>query len=273
MQIVAIGDKVPLGTYHLHSRFDHAVNYRSEACIITFIDSDKHLSGRTLQVSRLPPGKDPVQVSGSDVAVAQTRVSRSGAYRYDSAFEGFSPEQDLSPLVTAMKTALDVNAPERSLAVLFHPRQARTFASAFEKAVLQRFLQAFETIVQGDIVGSVEGFKGVGFGLTPSGDDFIIGLLYALSSLPPTTTLRDIKNGILEKATGCTELSWQLMSDAEAGIYPKSIKELFTAAQGGDENGMKRYVLNTLEHGHSSGADTIAGMVAGFEWYVAQRHN
>ncbi len=271
MQIVAIGDKVPLGTYHLHSRFDHAVNYRSEACIITFIDSDKHLSGRTLWVSRLPPGKAPVQVCPSEVAVAQTRVSRARAYRYDSAFEGFSPEQDLFPLITAMKAALDVHAPDRSLAVLYHPRHERTFASAFEKAVLQRFLQAFETLRQGDIVGCAERFRGVGFGLTPSGDDFIIGLLHALSSLPPSETLREIKNGVLEKAAGCTGLSWQFMCDAEAGIYPKSIKELFTAAKGGDEDGMRQHIINTLEHGHSSGADTLAGMVAGFEWHVAQR--
>jgi len=270
MQLVAIGDKVPLGTYQFHSRFAHVVNYRNESCIISFIDDDKNLSGRTLHVSELPLSNDPVQISCSHVTVAGTRVCRARAQTYDSTWQGFSPKQDLSAFVSAMKSALDDRAPERSLAVLYHPRHARGFASGFERAVLDRFFQAFDTLRRGDVVGSVERFKGVGFGLTPSGDDFIIGLLQALSSLPPSGTLRTLKQDILEKASGCNELSWQFMRDAEAGIHPKDIKELFTAARDRNANGVKRHTGNVLSHGHSSGADTIAGLIAGFEWFSAR---
>jgi hypothetical protein len=273
MQIVAIGDKVPLGTYHLHSRFAHVVNYQNESSIISFVDNEKNLSGRTLFVSELPRGKDPVVVCRADVAVAQTRVSRARAHRYDSAFEGFSPEQDCTTLIDTMKSVLDGPVPDRSLAVLYHSRHRPAFSSAFEKAVLDRFSQAFETLKKGDILGSVEQFKGVGFGLTPSGDDFIIGLLYALSSLTSSETVCSIKKEILEMTSSCTTLSRQFMRDAEAGVYSKDIKELFIAARCGDENGMNQRLLDILHHGHSSGADTIAGMVAGFEWFFTQRHS
>ncbi len=271
MRLVVIGDKVPLGTFHLHSRFAHVLNYRNESCIISLIDSDKYLSGRTIHVSGLPQGDDPVQVSSSQVVVARTRVSRDGVPRFDSTFGGFSHEQDFTALIDTMKTVLDARAPERSLAALYHPRHARGFASGFEKAVLERFFQAFETLRRGDVVGSVERFRGVGFGLTPSGDDFIIGLLQALSSLPPSGALRTIKQEILERASGCAELSWQFMRDAEAGIYPKDIKELFTAARDRNPNGVEQHIGNVLSHGHSSGADTLAGLVAGFEWFSARR--
>jgi hypothetical protein len=271
MHLVAIGDKVPPGTYQFHSRFDHVVNYRNESCIISFIDHDKNLSGRTLLVSELPRGEAPVVVRGAEVAVAQTRVCRARAHRYDSTFEGFSPEQDLTTLIHTMKSVLEGPVPDRSLAALHHPRHRPAFSSAFEKAVLDRLTGAFETLKKGDILGSVEQFKGVGFGLTPSGDDFIIGLLYALSSLSFSGTARGVKKEILEMTAGCTALSLQFMRDAEAGIFPRDIKELFTAARCGDEEAMNRRLHDILKHGHSSGADTIAGMVAGFEWFFTQR--
>jgi hypothetical protein len=171
-----------------------------------------------------------------------------------------------------MKSVLDCNAPDRSLAVLYSPRHERTFSSSFEKAILKRFLQAYERIKKGDIVGSAEQFKGVGFGLTPSGDDFIIGLLHALSSLSPCGNWRSIKNEIMTQASGCAPLSRQFMRDAEAGICSKDIKELFTSAQRCDEDGIRQHLLSIMNHGHSSGADTIAGMIAGFEWFFTHRH-
>lgn len=271
MQLVAIGDKIPPGTYHLHSRFAHVVNYGNDSAIISFVDSEKNLSGRTLFVSDLPQGKEPVHVCDSHVAVGTARVSRTGAQVYDSSFQGFDPGQDLSPLVKAMKSALDFLVPDCSLAVLYHPRQEVAFASSFEKVALQVFRRAFESCRNGDILGSVAQFRGVGFGLTPSGDDFITGLLYALSSCTSAWNLHDIKQGIRIKASGGNPLSWQFMCDAEGGIFPKNIKELFISAQKGDDAGMNVHLKRILQHGHTSGADTIAGMIAAFEWLAARQ--
>ncbi|MBU1239100.1 DUF2877 domain-containing protein [Myxococcota bacterium] len=271
MKIAALGDNVPLGTYHFHSRFTHVVNYQNDNGIISFVDSAKDLSGRTLLVSVLPRGEEPVVVFSSHVLVAKRHLSTGDACQYDSSFEGFAPELSLESFVHAMKRVLRTNAPELSLAVLYDSGHEVAFTSSFEKAVLARFKKAFASMGGGDVVDCVDQFKGVGFGLTPSGDDFITGLLYALSSLAPEGALLALKKTILERVQSCTALSFQFMSDAAAGIYPQDIKSLFLCAQSGDDNGVGRHLQDILSHGHSSGADTIAGMVAGFEWFFTQR--
>ena len=271
MKVVAIGDKVASGRYHFHSRFTHVVNYRGDGCIISFVDSDTNLSGHSLHVTELPGGEHPVQVFPSHVTVDRAHIPRSKARLYDSSFGGFPVGHDFTPLMNTMRAVLDQNAPELSLAVLFNARHAHSFASSFERVVLDRFLLAYALMKRGDVVGAVEQFRGVGFGLTPSGDDFITGLLYALSSLPNSERARDLTERIMAKVAGCSALSYQFMCNAAAGVYSKDIKELFASARHGDERGVHQHLMEILGHGHSSGADTIAGMIAGFEWFLAQQ--
>lgn len=270
MQIVAIGDKIPPGIYQFHSRFAHTVNYKNEDCIITFTDRQGDLSGRTLQVSELPKGSGPVTMTPARVVLDHMSLSKEKALNYSSEFEGFGPDFDFGPLMGTVLETLVQNAPPKSLAVLYDSRHVDSFASTFERALLARFYTAFEALEQGDLLEAVELFKGVGFGLTPSGDDFITGLLYALSALPPNAQIIRLKRKVMERVGGCTALSVQFMRDAHDSHFPQDVKGLLVAAARNDKKELVRHAEQILTHGHSSGADTLAGLMAGFEWVKKQ---
>ncbi|MBU1218636.1 DUF2877 domain-containing protein [Myxococcota bacterium] len=268
MKILSIGDKVLCGTYSFHSGFTHVVNYRNYNCIISFVDKDSFISGRAIRTSSIPRCVLPVRIDPSGIFISDSIYPTHTAKIYDSSFSGFSSRRDVELLILLIKSTLRTSSPSLSLAVLFEDSLKSTFSSTFEKAILCRFLSAYDSLKSGDVSKCVEQFKGVGFGLTPSGDDFITGLLYAFSSVADSDELTQIKNNILRTAENCSPLSFEFMKSAASGSYPIDIKDLFLAALTKDIDLINKAILNILKHGHSSGADTAAGIVAGFEWLL-----
>jgi len=68
-----------------------------------------------------------------------------------------------------------------SLAFIFDNGRFSHFDSEFEKAFVKRMGDGVKLIWAGQIIRGVKRLKGCGFGLTPSGDDFIAGLLFGLN--------------------------------------------------------------------------------------------
>ncbi len=268
MNIVAIGDKVPPGQYQFHSRFTRVVNYRNADGLISFVADEGALSGRALFVTGLPRGESPVRVSTTHVVVDGAPLPCADAVRYDSSFSGLETAH-VAPLVGLMQDVLCRRGPALSLAVLHDPVREAAFSSAFERALLDRFRAAHTAMEDGAVLESVERFKGVGFGLTPSGDDFITGLLYALGAVPGANGLATLRREILQVAADCAALSFQFIKDAAAGSYPRDVKAMFTAARVGDEARTRGRLEALVAHGHTSGADTVAGMIAGLRWWQA----
>lgn len=268
MKILSIGDKVLCGTYSLHSGFTHVVNYRNDNCIISFVDKSSFLSGRAIWVSSIPECVSSILIEPSGISISDSTYPTSSASIYDSSFTGFSSTRDVEILISLIKSALRTNSPDLSLGVLFHDSLIPTFSSTFEKAILRRFFSAYDSLKAGDISGCVEQFKGVGFGLTPSGDDFITGLLYAFSSVGGSEELTHIKNKILQSTESCSDFSFEFMKSAASGSYPADIKELLLSALTKNLDLINFNILNILKHGHSSGADTAAGIAAGYEWLL-----
>ena len=62
-------------------------------------------------------------------------------------------------------------------------RGGRTFASAFEKELARRLSAGVARLAHGDLEGGAAQIKGLGYGLTPSGDDFLAGFLLGMHAL------------------------------------------------------------------------------------------
>lgn len=102
---------------------------------------------------------------------------------------------------------------------------------------------------------------GVGIGLTPAGDDFLCGVLHAMTVYRPRATLRRrLAAAVCAEADGTTAVSRALLKKACQGNAGALLQDLFTAAQ-------PREVLCTarriLQIGHSSGQDLLNGIYFG----------
>lgn len=108
---------------------------------------------------------------------------------------------------------------------------------------------------------------GHGKGLTPSGDDFLIGVLAVLSSLttvhPQAETLfNQIKTAIQLNINKTNEISAHYLTLALCHHFSHPVQwlihDLFTAT---DASTLNHRVMANLNIGASSGADTLAGIV------------
>lgn len=102
-----------------------------------------------------------------------------------------------------------------------------------------------------------------GRGLTPSGDDFLLGWLLVQQLKQDN---REINELIMQKAQSpdyTTDVSRHYLRQAATGCYSQALLNLAKALlETTNEQVMAHRIADIIAHGHSSGADTLAGIAA-----------
>jgi Protein of unknown function (DUF2877) len=132
---------------------------------------------------------------------------------------------------------------------------------------------ALERNHPGDFEAAAYRVLGLGHGLTPSGDDFLGGILFALHHAPragwgdATRTLRDsIRRAAL---TRTNVISAALLDDLMAGASHAELHELLAALHTNSARDIETACLALLRLGASSGADLLAGVLVALTTSVA----
>jgi hypothetical protein len=141
-------------------------------------------------------------------------------------------------------------------------------AGPFEPA-LGAALERFRA--DGEIRG-LSALVGLGEGLTPSGDDVLVGLLAGLDAAREASAdaaaLRERLRAELERgASRTTRLAAQMLDAAAAGFYAEPVLGLLQtlALPRPGAKALEQAVADLLAVGHRSGADTLRGIVAALE--------
>lgn len=124
---------------------------------------------------------------------------------------------------------------------------------------------------KGDIEKVLKGWIGRGRGLTPSGDDFLQGILFANHIWPILSSefLETIESLLVREFT--TDISKNYFVCALRGLFTQPLIELYKSMQENNPLMVKRNIYEILRFGHTSGTDIIAGMYVGFIT-LEQRH-
>ena len=146
--------------------------------------------------------------------------------------------------------------------------------STIERALVARMAKtlpilarATETGDAGAAVSAMRVLVGLGAGLTPAGDDFIVGYLAALWSRsrrePGIAALLNALAVPVGQLSLCTNaISRQMLLDALQGHFAERLIEVMhCVCAGGDVAGA---TMRALEVGHSSGADVLCGLLFGY---------
>lgn len=101
---------------------------------------------------------------------------------------------------------------------------------------------------------------GLGIGLTPAGDDFLVGVMLRawLTHPAPEPFCQRL---VQIAAPHTTTLSAALLRAAARGECSAAWHRLLAALQDAKESTLTRAVKGVLAHGHTSGADTLAGLL------------
>ncbi len=106
-------------------------------------------------------------------------------------------------------------------------------------------------------------FSGLGPGLTPAGDDLLAGLAlgFRASRGHLSALLADALTRAVSERT--TDLAVARVSHAVAGHPDESTHAVLAALLTGDGGPPDEAVRNLMDYGHSSGVDTLVGLVLG----------
>lgn len=105
---------------------------------------------------------------------------------------------------------------------------------------------------------------GRGKGLTPSGDDHIVGLLAVLTVTKQlsSTFVKTIK-GLIEQESITTEVAMEYLQYATKGEFSSSVTAVIYDLVQKKNNTLENSMLKLIAMGHSSGVDTAFGILIG----------
>jgi hypothetical protein len=150
--------------------------------------------------------------------------------------------------------------PAGSLLYLLDPVEIPVSGSDVEKTFFNEFEKAL-SFFRDHYFDSIRAFRGRGLGLTPSGDDFIAGVLYGTHCLEAIKRedFSAIRNKTFEIAKGKNLFSNSLLQMALEARYFKRLKDFLQALFYPGATDPEPAFRKLIATGHTSGADLLAG--------------
>jgi hypothetical protein len=269
MTLVSIGDQVKEGTYPFHSRFRRAVNFCCDKQLLSVVDEEIG-EGPLNIVIRDFDGQSPVRQSVPLVVAAnavvlggnQFEFTDSDYYHSTVALDDWEPclfDHNLSVLEEELRT---VSSP-KSLAFLLDERRTMNFRPGFERAFAEQIHCGVHQMMNGHLLAGVRTLRGCGLGLTPSGDDFIAGLLIGLNLLQRLwgQNYQEIVDEVFRTAKTGNVFSNSFLDLARRGLLFGRRKDLVLALMSESDETVRRSAMRLMAIGGSSGADLGTGFL------------
>lgn len=266
--LLSIGDNVQPGTYRPHSRFNRVLNFERAGCLVSVVDETIG-PGPLNIILPLPPSAfhratahTPLKITATTVHLAGRRFHFTPRHRYHSTLDlAPADPQRLHRNLPTLADLLKTTAPPKSLAFLLDKRRLKNLQSPLDQAFAARIQTGVDQIFHGSLLDGVQLLKGCGHGLTPSGDDFLAGLLIGLNFLQKlrATNLQPLANAIFRAAQGDNIFSNTFLDLARRGLLSAPMKTLLQALVTGHRDAVLQAARRLFAIGATSGADLATG--------------
>ncbi len=263
-ELLSIGDRVEGGTYQVHSRFRRVVNLTDGDSLVSVVEPGVGAGPLNLVVTDLDPeGIARLDVGRSAVQLDTKRFELGAGQTFDSGVSlSGADAETIAANTAALRELLVALAPEKSLAFLLDESRVERFRAGFERTLAEHLTHCVRDMFTSDLLRGVSRLKGAGFGLTPSGDDFICGLLVGMHVLEQIQTidLMSLRSAVYEAAKSGSILTDTALALARDGLVFEQFKDLITALGYGSHTDLRRATVRLLAVGHTSGADIATGL-------------
>jgi hypothetical protein len=266
MRFLSYGDRIACGAYRLHSRFAKAVNFLCGEHLLAFVDTSVGAGPLNVVLRDLDILNGQRLFVGHDfIRIGETEFDLTEARRYDSAI-AIPPEIPpgfFESGLACFRVALHRQAPAHSLIFLLDRAGHHSPFCDFDTALAERFSDGLRLLRDGRYVEGAHRIKGLGWGLTPSGDDFICGLLIALhlrQALFEEDT-SSIIGDIGREAIGANPFSTAFLRCAQEGRVFERLQRVLTAILRAEENEIAEGAQQLASLGETSGSDLATGLI------------
>jgi len=131
-----------------------------------------------------------------------------------------------------------------------------------------------DALAAGDVASALNptvDLIGLGSGSTPSGDDYLVGLLAGLEAT--THPARDAIAGAIVVAapTRTTAIGAAMLGHATRGAFAERLHDVLVALAAGRTDGLTTAIERAMAYGATSGSDTLVGLFCALEIAGAQQ--
>ena len=263
-ELLSIGDRVEEGTYEVHSRFRRVVNLTDGSRLVSVVEPGVGTGPLNLVVTDLDPeGIARLDVGRSSVQLDTKRYAFRTRQTYDSGIVLTEVSSGtIEENVAILRELLVALAADKSLTFLLDESRLKFFRPGFERALAEHVTHCVRDVFSSDLLRGISRLKGAGFGLTPSGDDFICGLLVGMHILEQTQAvdLVGLRAAVYDAARSGSILTDTALSLARDGLVFEQLKDVVTALGCGSRTDVRRATVRLLAVGHTSGADLATGL-------------
>jgi len=276
-ELMEVGDRIESGRYRLHSRFRktlvfvrnagpaEAPAYPELACVVEEgVAGPVNIVVRQLDFVRA----DTLKVSPHRIILSG--VALPIRQRYDSALRiGPLDAGRLAGNLRVFQDALLELAPASSIVFLLGEEN---FTGPFESGLAHRFRAGVERLRAGDLESATAMLRGLGRGLTPSGDDFLAGFLLGLHGLQlaARADFSRERRLIYYNAESANDFSRTLLRHAAEGWCLEPVKSLIETLFDGRKENVAHKTQQLVAVGASSGADLGMGLAFALNHYSNQ---
>ena len=257
-------------SYRRHSRFSHAVNFVNGNALIAVVDSSVGAGPVNIVADDLANWEfGDMEIVTSCIHAGGQDISLRDVPRYDSTLrapDNTDPARFKANLVTLRDHLINI-APDESLSFLLSALPEKIVLRSFENVLRSKLVEAVDLLRQGQLHKGVAQLKGLGRGLTPQGDDFVAGLLFALH-LREWLFGESVKQVIADIQTAAQSnnpFSRAMLDCAAQGRAFERLKNLVVSLFGTDAGLIEAGTRELTAIGASSGADIAVGLLFGLE--------
>ncbi len=266
LQSFCAGDGLPSGAFISHSRFETVVNFVNDLNQIAYITSNEILLASNaifLPEVRLHDASS-LTISPQTITLDNVIFNRDRMDIYDSSFhfEDFDLAAFESRLLQ-IPSQYSTLFPEKSLIFLVHAENEKFFPSGFDHQFMLNAKKGRELILSGEIIKGIETIRGTGYGLTPSGDDFIAGVLLGIhyNESKFKLDLSTLRDKIYLASIGRNLLTNSFLLNAKQRKYFSPLKKILLLLSGEINSPFRDALKQLLSIGATSGADLFSGYI------------
>ena len=273
MEIMSFGNQIRNGEYKVHSRFSSAINFISGDSFVYVVNESVGAGPVNIVVNEVIPREiDSLEVGDTHFKFNGVEFNFNPAKCYDSAIDILDYDHDLFVKNLGIVESIVVEkGPEKSLSFLLENKNVEC-RNKFEEECRRIIKEGVDQILYGDIITGVKMIKGLGPGLTPSGDDFNSGLLIAMNVVNRleewNPAFAAMTNRVYEAAKGKNLFTNSFLSCAANGYLFYKFRELIRALQ---FTKVKEIINSTelvMTMGETSGADQLTGFLIGMKRFL-----
>ncbi len=243
--------------YTLHSAFSSVANYLSgDGSLLILATPEIGAGPGVITVHTLP---DPLPSHFEEKPAPDPAIPS-----YDPKL----PSEMRAPLPAEVEPIIRTLAPRWTDSLAYHLWNPETPASGLERKLADQFVQGANELRAGSFShGTKMMLNGLGPGLTPAGDDFLCGFLWALSLF---NDMADVRKAIYSNVQSGNHLVRHFMQAAYEGLFFEHFKNFTMAVCTGDPDAVHNAFQRVRCHGATSGLDTAAGLCWAFRHYPFQ---